>query len=618
MRHNFIKTMLIIGLAAVSVTAAYAVKARPTPITVKQPDGTTLTVRIHGDEFLHWYTVGGRLVSKGPDGYFYYAEFNADGTTTRTSSRVTSNGLSLSGAEDSRVTPPASAIAAAKLRRQAASITPAANGMSIGDHHFLVLLIEFSDVKFTVPNPQQAFTRLLNEEGYSENGAVGSSRDYYIENSGGKFTPTFDVYGPVAVSGTHDQGAGDYMYRADYILAEACGLLDDEINFADYDINNDGIIDNVFFFFAGNNSAEAADGSKDERAIWPHKGEVSRPTEKTFDGRTLRTYACTSEYGSNDGYYTKYMATIGTFTHEFAHVLGLHDLYDTNYETNGLAAGLGSISIMDEGSYNDDGRMPPYFNGYERYMLGWMDLTEWYTSGAKTLKPIHENEAYITNTSNDGEFFLYEFRDGTGFDEAIGATGIAIYHIDQSDNIVYGSYRAKDLWEGNGNMINCYADHQCFDLIESTYPERVADAAGNAYKLFPGMENKTSLNSTTSPNNKTWAKEDSGFSISDMAISGSTASLMLKARDSGDPIADFINVGINAIFKNKDEYSEGDTFPFMLSLSNYVPISTEWYFDGEKQDQGGVVLTSGIHTVEARLTYEDGTTEKIITKIEVK
>lgn len=371
------------------------------------------------------------------------------------------------------------------------------------------------------------------------------------------------------------------------------------------------MVDNIFFFFAGQNSAEG-----NSRAIWPHQWEVFRPRYDPLDGKVLKTYACTSELTLSD-YGGWEMAHIGTFTHEFAHTLGLMDVYDTNYETNGQAAGLGTLSLMDGGSYNNNGRTPPYLNGVERTMIGWLDgLTEWVTSGEKTLEPVHTNVAYMTPTNNNGEFYVYEYRDGTGYDEYIGATGIAIYHIDKSNNIVSGNITAKSLWDALYG-VNDYASHQCFDLVESVQPESKADQFGNSYKLFPGAYNVTELNANTSPSNKTWSGEDTGYSISNMRDNRTNATLTLQARSTGDVIGGFVNLGINAIFKNKTSYSAGDSFPFLLSLSKNVPTSTEWYFNGEKQTSEAVTLTSGSHLVEAVLTYSDGSVEKISTLIRV-
>ena len=55
--------------------------------------------------------------------------------------------------------------------------------IAIGQKHFLVVLVEFADLSFKIASPRQAFSDMLNEAGYSANGATGSARDYYYENS---------------------------------------------------------------------------------------------------------------------------------------------------------------------------------------------------------------------------------------------------------------------------------------------------------------------------------------------------------------------------------------------------------------------------------------------------
>ena len=62
----------ILLLLAVSLTTAlaWAVKADPTPIVVTQPDGTRLTVVLHGDEHINWYsTLDGVLLVQTKAGY---------------------------------------------------------------------------------------------------------------------------------------------------------------------------------------------------------------------------------------------------------------------------------------------------------------------------------------------------------------------------------------------------------------------------------------------------------------------------------------------------------------------------------------------------------------------
>ena len=49
------------------------------PIDILQPDGTTVTLVMHGDEFQSFTTTAdGYTVVKGSDGFYRYAEKNAD------------------------------------------------------------------------------------------------------------------------------------------------------------------------------------------------------------------------------------------------------------------------------------------------------------------------------------------------------------------------------------------------------------------------------------------------------------------------------------------------------------------------------------------------------------
>ena len=53
---------------------AKAIPADPTPIQVTQPDGTTVTVALHGDEFFHFTTtLDGYTVVKNAQGFYTYA-----------------------------------------------------------------------------------------------------------------------------------------------------------------------------------------------------------------------------------------------------------------------------------------------------------------------------------------------------------------------------------------------------------------------------------------------------------------------------------------------------------------------------------------------------------------
>lgn len=129
-----------------------------------------------------------------------------------------------------------------------------------------------------------------------------------------------------------------------------------------------GVMRDVFVFYSGGGEA---DGS-DPEGIWPHRYSVAYKGTYTFGGNRLAGYACAGELSKYKDGNNKF-TSIGTFCHEFGHVLGWPDLYDTNYTTNGQAAGPGTYSLMASGSYNNDSRTPPALNILERWMIGWAE-----------------------------------------------------------------------------------------------------------------------------------------------------------------------------------------------------------------------------------------------------
>lgn len=475
-------------LLAAGAFFANAIKAPRTSYKALQPDGTVITLVNHGDEFHHWTTT-------------------TDGTPVRQD--FTGRWLPAS-------LPPMSA--AARIRQERAKqmrAEAAENSISLGEKRFVVILIEFSDLEFALDKPNEAFTNQLNQEGYSEHGGTGSVRDFYIENSSGRFIPTYDVLGPVKLSreysyyGKNDAQGSDT--HPDEALYEACCILDPDVDFSVYDNDGDGVVDNVFFYYAGHNEAEGG-GSN---TIWPHAWSLYG-YEGVFDGVRVFSYACASELKNSSG---RRMCGIGTFTHEFGHVLGLPDFYDTDYEANGEAETLGSFSTMDSGCYNNESRTPPRFNAVERNILGWMDEPEeLLTSGPVTLESISANKAYCTLTSKEGESFIYEVRDGTGWDKPL-PSGVVIYHLDKSDNMV-GRFPANYLWMIMYD-INCRADHPCF------YVEKSAGVLWPMeYAIFPGAMDVNSFDPVE------WSGNKTPFMLEGIAMGDGSASVTLKENTS--------------------------------------------------------------------------------------
>ena len=76
-------------LAIISLDYSFAVPAKQSPFTITLTDGTTLTVRLFGDEHSHYYTsLDHYLLIQDADGYFYYAESNSENKLQRSPYKV--------------------------------------------------------------------------------------------------------------------------------------------------------------------------------------------------------------------------------------------------------------------------------------------------------------------------------------------------------------------------------------------------------------------------------------------------------------------------------------------------------------------------------------------------
>ena len=456
------RKIVLIAVLCVMVCSVWAVPARRSGIVKTQPDGSQITVYQHGDEHFHWMTnEEGEWIKLDIDGFY----------------RVT-EAMSAEQIEAKRAQSPR------RAQHAAYPLNIAPRG--------LVILVNFTDVVFKTDKAEM--DSMLTGKNYTRNYSYtyrgkqynirsqGSARQYFEDASFGQYNPQFDVIGPVTISnnmsyyGENDSYGSD-MYP-DKMVSEACKLADTEfeVDFTQYDNDNDGYVDFVFVVYAGFGEADGGAST----TIWPHSWNLlAAGTQCKVDGKTVDLYAC----GNELDYYSKKHTGIGTFCHEFSHVLGLPDLYITNNANHNT---LNEWDIMDYGPYNNEGNTPPAYSAYERFFLGWLqprlitepeNITLEEINSTNTALMITEGDSanLIGNDPNPTTFYMLENRQQEGWDEHLPGHGLMLTKIQYNYNRWYQ------------NTVNNSSSKMGVDLVEANGK---ASNSGKATDLFPAGASK--------------------------------------------------------------------------------------------------------------------------------
>lgn len=496
---------------ASAVPMSHGVPAKPGSITTVTSSGEVVEIYKHGDEYFHYISdKEGNVLVKDVSGDLYFA-ISSDGIPVNSGIRYSAQLKNVAPLHVWDMTAP-SITKASRVAPEAVELP----FKSEGELRTVIILVQYQDVKFNVANINREVDRLLNEAGYSKGGATGSARDYFEYSSDGKFSPIFDVYGPVTLSqnrayyGGNDR-AGNDRHPAE-MVSEGVKLLDQEVDFSNYDIDGDGEVDNVYVIYAGVGESD----TDVEESVWPHayRLEYAGISDCYLDGVRINSYACSSELDPESR-----LNGIGTLCHEFSHVLGLPDLYQTG-SLPALEGAPGYFSIMSYGTYNDEGRTPPAYTAWERYVMGWLEPVELASTQDVTMRCIDEDgyyDSYIIRSPYDNEYWILENRQPLGWDKplgvkAINAHGLLVWHIDY------------DHREWVNNSLNNNPSHPRVDIVE---------AHGNALNTpwhapFPGAANKTEWTDIM-----TWKKDKMPYAVQTIQEQGTLVRFRFETDASG-------------------------------------------------------------------------------------
>lgn len=510
------------------------------PVDVLQPDGTTVTLLMRGDEYLSFMTTtDGYTVIKGDDGYYRYAVKAEEGLMAtdfiaKNPEQRQAGEQAFLANQKKNIHADMSASSLERKARVSTMISKNYAAMKDGQHRAaiwdrinydnfkgLVVLVEWNDRKFTMSDPQAFYQRLVNERHLKDTSkkyypvdVTASARDYFNDQSMGIFDPTFDVTGPIQIDysceypcpktedGKNEDPHFDGRFRN--ILKAVMTKLNSTTDFTNYDLNNDGTIDMVYLIFAGYGSYVQGNSYK---YLWPHADDYSGRSNfygMRYDGKLFGRYACSVEIQDYEGYASQHvwLDGIGTICHEFSHVLGLADHYDTDYENNGQAEDPGPWDIMAGGADYNYGLTPAGYNAFERYMLGFAELRTLDVEGSYELEPFGtSNQFYMIKTGTPNDDFFIENRQRQGWDTYLPGHGLLVWRAETGDNTVWSS-----------NKVNCYPDHMYFQLLKATPTKSI----NSNYTPFPGAGKVTDITSKTDPALLSWLEKEAQVDLFDI------------------------------------------------------------------------------------------------------
>ncbi len=477
-------TLCCMMLNICMTTTLLAIPAKPGVQTVEQPDGTTITILMHGDEYFHFTTTeDGYLIRQNANGVYEYAELTAEkvikpiGVKAYSIDQRTIVGQQLPKHAIKATETFQQHIMPTKAKKTRRDVVKTTKGLSTGNvTRVPLLLVQYRDVKFNSTNTPSAMAEMMNGDNYTYDGATGSVKKYFMDQSNGLYVPEFDMIGPITLSKDRayygDNGDYGYDYRAIDMVEEALRIADADlgIDFSQYDNDGDGYIEAIGLIYAGYGETSGI-----EEAIWSH---ASAPSPYQYDGKYISMYACSAElagYG-RDG--------IGCFCHEFSHALGLPDYYDlsygANYENN-VTPGI--WSLMDAGNYNNRSNTPPNYSAFDKYYFGWITPTVLNTPINVTLEADGVTyyavtaDGTLSSATEEKDVWYLENRQQTGWDAYLPAHGMLVtkFHYDMI------SWNTNSVNSGN----NLY-----YDIIEA---DGIASGEQSAGITFPGSNNVRSF-----------------------------------------------------------------------------------------------------------------------------
>ena len=326
---------------------------------------------------------------------------------------------------------------------------------TVGSPAVLVIPVEFSDITAA----SRGYSTSVLKEAFLEGGDTDyfSVYDYYFISSYGQLTLDITVldswFMPKYASTYYKNKTVEGEFMGDQmILDEALDYLADSMDLSEFDSDGNGIIDAVVLI----NTLEI---DSDYDITWAYRywnyyvDDYGYYYE--YDGVSANDYLWASYQFlyENDGEFDDRTA-VNTYTyiHEFAHVLGVDDYYDTE----GINSPLGDYDVMDS--------MPGDHNAFTKINLGWITNSRLVVADSSLTLSLQDfsksgDTIIIANNWDEKlgayqEYYLIMYYTNGELNSGIGGyfdkDGILVYHINASlfkevyeDEVYYDIYNTN-------------------------------------------------------------------------------------------------------------------------------------------------------------------------------
>ena len=422
MKRLIICTLLSL-LTAVSIQAARALSI---PFEVTQPDGTTLTIILYGDEYCNWLTTSDGTMLVENNKAYYVAAIGDNGELKAT--KQLAHNANLRPATEEQLCLQQQARQALFFSKAEQMVQAGRRAqIDVGEYPYfphmnepktLVILANFSDLSFVTENAHDTFNQLCNAETlpkYSEKyNNLCSVRRYFQQCSHGNFNPQLDVIGPVTLPQTmeyYGKSAEGSSTDANFyqFCKDAIAAVEDEVDFNDYDNDGDGKAELVCVIYAG--YGQNISGNP-KNSIWPKCGYQGITTSDAYKENpskkvTVSYMNCGAELMhvslGNE------MNGLGTFIHEFSHGMGLADHYANNTNARIDNQTPEYWDLMDYGEHANNGYAPVPYTAWEQETMGWIEVEKLETSQNVTdvLPLIKGGKAYKFGNGGNAEEWMY-------------------------------------------------------------------------------------------------------------------------------------------------------------------------------------------------------------------